>query len=109
MGRTCVVREGRSPLSCYLLGGTMTNRRSLGLLALAVTAASVAVALPAGAAGNTFRVTTRVTDASDSALVNPWGMSQGPSSPVWVSDNGTGKSTLYQAKASPKVPLTVTI
>jgi hypothetical protein len=31
----------------------------------------------------------------DSNLVNPWGMSFSATSPFWVSDNGTGVSTLY--------------
>ncbi|MFL5338898.1 MAG: TIGR03118 family protein [Gemmataceae bacterium] len=33
----------------------------------------------------------------DANLKNPWGMSFGPTSPLWVSDNGTGVSTLYNA------------
>jgi len=32
---------------------------------------------------------------TDSNLVNPWGLSHSPTSPWWVSDNGTGVSTLY--------------
>src|SRR5436309_2973494 len=31
----------------------------------------------------------------DPNLVNPWGMSVSPSGTIWVSDNGTGVSTLY--------------
>lgn len=31
----------------------------------------------------------------DSNLVNAWGISFGPTTPFWVSDNGTGLSTLY--------------
>src|SRR5882724_4128673 len=31
----------------------------------------------------------------DTNLVNAWGVSFSSSSPFWVSDNGTGKSTLY--------------
>lgn len=31
----------------------------------------------------------------DKDLVNPWGMSYSPSGVFWISDNGTGKSTLY--------------
>jgi len=31
----------------------------------------------------------------DTNLVNAWGVSFSPTSPFWVSDNGTGKSTLY--------------
>lgn len=32
---------------------------------------------------------------TDANLVNPWGMSISPSGPWWISDNGTGLSTLY--------------
>lgn len=87
----------------------MYRRSSIVLLAVTTTAAVAAVAMPAGAAGNSYRVTTRVTDATDPSLVNAWGMSQGPNTPVWVSDNGTGMSTLYKATTPPKQPLTVTI
>src|SRR5213594_5076580 len=31
----------------------------------------------------------------DPNLVNPWGMAASPSGIIWVSDNGTGVSTLY--------------
>jgi uncharacterized protein (TIGR03118 family) len=33
----------------------------------------------------------------DPLLVNAWGLTYGPGSPFWVSDNGTGYSTLYNA------------
>jgi uncharacterized protein (TIGR03118 family) len=52
--------------------------------------------------GTTFREVKLVSDQpgvarlTDPDLVNPWGMSRGPNTPVWVSDNGTDKSTLYQ-------------
>ncbi len=36
-----------------------------------------------------------VAQIQDTNLVNAWGVSFGPSSPFWISDNGTGKSTLY--------------
>jgi len=32
---------------------------------------------------------------TDKNLVNPWGLSHSPTSPWWISDNGTGLSTLY--------------
>jgi hypothetical protein len=34
----------------------------------------------------------RITDPN---LVNPWGMSRGADTPVWVSNTNTGTSTLY--------------
>jgi uncharacterized protein (TIGR03118 family) len=36
-----------------------------------------------------------VAASTDSHLVNPWGMASSPTSPIWVSDNGTGVATLY--------------
>jgi uncharacterized protein (TIGR03118 family) len=47
----------------------------------------------------------------DSNLVNPWGMSFSASSPFWVSDNGTGVSTLYSVTNGTvtKVGLTVAV
>jgi uncharacterized protein (TIGR03118 family) len=32
---------------------------------------------------------------TDPNLVNPWGISHGPTTPFWVSDQGTGVATLY--------------
>jgi uncharacterized protein (TIGR03118 family) len=37
----------------------------------------------------------RVALLQDTNLVNPWGLAFSASSPFWVSDNGTGKATLY--------------
>src|ERR1700757_2218917 len=44
----------------------------------------------------------------DPNLVNPWGMSVSPSGTVWVSDNGTGVSTLYHQDGT-ALSLVVTI
>lgn len=38
----------------------------------------------------------------DPHLVNPWGMSRSSGSPWWISDNGTGLSTLYDLTGAPK-------
>src|SRR5215469_16010475 len=47
---------------------------------------------------------------TDPDLKNPWGMSFGPKTPIWVSNQGSNTSTLYDALAVPsKVPLTVNI
>lgn len=37
------------------------------------------------------------TNTSDPDLVNPWGLTSSPTSPWWLADNGTDKSTLYTA------------
>jgi uncharacterized protein (TIGR03118 family) len=61
-----------------------------------------------------FKVTNLVSDGSvpaatiDPDLINPWGVSFGPTGPFWVSDNGTGVSTLYNGGGT-KLGLTVSI
>src|SRR3569832_2095001 len=47
-------------------------------------------------------------DFMDPNLVNGWGVAFNPNGPVWVADNGTGKSTLYDGTGKPQ-PLVVTI
>src|SRR6266516_6651412 len=44
----------------------------------------------------------------DPNLVNPWGMAVSSNGTIWVSDNGTGVSTLYQQDGT-AVSLVVTI
>jgi uncharacterized protein (TIGR03118 family) len=51
---------------------------------------------------------TGVAPATDKFLINPWGLTRTSGSPWWVSDNGTGFSTLYQG-AGTKVPLNISI
>ena len=41
----------------------------------------------------------------DPNLINPWGISFGPTTPFWVSDNGTGLAALYTAAGKPVSPL----
>src|SRR6266581_9415684 len=51
----------------------------------------------------------------DPNLVNSWGLSHSPTSPWWVSDNGTGVATVYKGDGtalqvgSPPMQLVVTI
>jgi uncharacterized protein (TIGR03118 family) len=42
-----------------------------------------------------------VAEFQDPNLVNPWGMSSSSSSPIWVSDNGADKATLYNGAGQP--------
>jgi uncharacterized protein (TIGR03118 family) len=80
------------------------------LLAVLATAAVAAVVGGAAVAGNgnsnSYTVHPLVTDATDPALVNAWGLVAGPTSPWWVADNGTGLSTLYDGSGA-KIPLNV--
>ena len=92
-------------------------RWKLSRAVLAMTVAVVAVgAVPAqaGIARGSFHQTNLVSDIpnlaniTDPDLVNPWGLSSSPTSPIWVSDNGTSVSTLYNG-AGQKLGLTVAI
>jgi len=47
-------------------------------------------------------------DKQDTNLVNPWGICESSGSPFWISDNGTGLSTLYDSSGN-SIPLVVTI
>ena len=38
-----------------------------------------------------------MADITDTNLINPWGISFSATSPFWISDNGTGLSTLYNS------------
>jgi uncharacterized protein (TIGR03118 family) len=68
---------------------------------LALAAAAFGLASPATA--DNFVTTNLVTDnqaanpaqVTDPNLVNAWGVSFGPTSPFWVSANGSGLATLY--------------
>jgi uncharacterized protein (TIGR03118 family) len=80
----------------------MITRWSLLFL---LTAAS---GLPANVALAQYTVTSLVTTSGDSNLVNAWGMAYATGGPFWISDEGTGKSTVYDATGG-IVPLVVTI
>jgi len=42
-----------------------------------------------------------IADFTDPNLVNPWGIITSSSSPFWVSDGGTGLSTVYSSNGTP--------
>jgi uncharacterized protein (TIGR03118 family) len=77
-------------------------RRSLRLSAalVAITCAPLLAQADDDDAGR-FSRTNLVSDQAgmamiqDTNLVNAWGISAGPTTPFWVSDNGSGLSTLY--------------
>jgi uncharacterized protein (TIGR03118 family) len=71
-----------------------------------LAALAVAAALAAGA--NSYNAQTLVTNTSDTSLVNGWGLSAGPTTPWWVSDNHTNESTLYSGTGT-KSALTVSV
>ena len=100
----------------------MTARRFLLALAPLVAVAAVvltAVDAPAqagdgGIAARSYVQSNLVSDLpglamhTDPNLRNPWGTSVGPGSPIWVSDNAAGVTTLYDGAGNAR-PLVVTI
>ncbi len=85
------------------------NFRRLLALGLLLTAGTLVLAGGRAASAATgsdhYRQTNLVSDLAnppggppahvDSNLVNPWGIATGPTTPLWVSDNGAGVSTVY--------------
>src|SRR5438132_1139471 len=108
------------------VGGSSRGCRFWGAGALAVIAALVAGAVPGiasvvtpSSSVNKYHQANLVSDIpgvariADRHLVNPWGISASPTSPLWISDNGANVSTLYKGGVNGSipqiVPLTVTI
>jgi len=84
-----------------------TIRHHLFIAAMLVLALSVASSL----AFAQYTATALVKSSGkhgDTDLINPWGLAYGPSEPFWLSDEGSGLSTLYTG-AGVKQSLVVTI
>src|SRR5437868_2352889 len=68
---------------------------------------SHSLAAPQSPTTTTFTQTNLVSDVpglartTDPNLVNPWGMTLGTNSGLWVSDNGSGKATTYDGDGNP--------
>jgi uncharacterized protein (TIGR03118 family) len=90
------------------MAGNRTNRAFFGSAALLLSLTPLA----RGAA--IYVQTDLVSDVpglaltTDPNLVNPWGISNSATSPYWISDQGTGVSTLYNGVGTPTA-LVVTI
>jgi uncharacterized protein (TIGR03118 family) len=91
----------------------MRLARRFGLVVFA--AAFTAVAASASTKSNWYNAYYLVSDGSavsaplaDTKLVNGWGLSAGPTSPWWTSNNGSNTSTLYSGVGS-KSALTVAV
>ena len=103
-----------TPSSCAF--STVVRRGApMALLALSLTLATSAVA--GRGASNSYTQTNLVSNLPgvsetgqppDPDLKNGWGIAFNPNGPVWVSDNGTGRSTLYDGLGA-KQGLVVTI
>jgi uncharacterized protein (TIGR03118 family) len=87
----------------------------VGLVAAIVAITAVlAGSVAAAPSDDVFTVTNLVADSGSSAptvdplLVNAWGLSAGPTTPWWTSNNGSSTSTLYTGTGA-KQALTVAV
>ncbi len=104
----------RTTLHTARARGRRWSARWLGILA---AGAAVALAAPAvagaggGAHHGAFQQRNLVSDIAGAAritdrnLVNPWGLAAGPSTPLWVADNGSDISTLYSGGVRGSIPV----
>ncbi len=93
-------------------------RSRFGIVLAASMALALALAGPAAAHGggkdaNVYKKRNLVSDIdgvariTDPNLVNPWGLSFGPTTPAWVADNGKDVSTLYSGGVRKSIPVTL--
>jgi len=80
---------------------SFNKKMAAGRLGVSVAAALLTLGSVARAEDPHYQQVNLVSDlpnvaiVQDTNLVNAWGISFSPTSPFWVSDNGTGLSTLY--------------
>jgi uncharacterized protein (TIGR03118 family) len=99
------------------MGEHRFGRRSRAVLVLALAVgATLAAVSPLGAAeSNSYAITPLVSDQAgvapntDADLKNGWGLTSSATSPWWVSDNVTNKSTLYRGSDGAKQGLVVNV
>ena len=89
--------------------------RRAALLAAVALGAAIAGSAGARSQADIYSVHALVSDGpaapapgTDASLVNGWGLSAGPTTPWWASNNGTSTSTLYNG-AGTKQALTVSV
>ena len=93
-----------------LVAVVITSQRTLVVASLAAPAAGSGLRGPSQfyAQHNILSDIPGLADHTDSNLVNAWGLVSGPTTPWWISDNGTGKSTLYNV-ANDAIQATFTV
>jgi uncharacterized protein (TIGR03118 family) len=88
---------------------TTNHYIKIGLLSLAVAMFTATSALADTYSWTNFQSDIAgVAQHTDSNLVNPWGMAASTNGTIWVSNNGTGTSTLYNQDGTAN-PLVVEI
>src|SRR5215471_18402156 len=95
-----------------------TYRLSPNHWLIARVIAALMLTFTSSAFAGSYKSTNLVSDIAganqtDPNLVNPWGMSASPTSPLWISDNGTGLASVYAISGTTTLtvanPLVVTI
>ncbi len=89
------------------------NRSRATALSVGACVVAVLAILPPAQAGPTYSVTNLITNnpavnpaqITDPNLVNPWGVSFGPTTPLWVSNEGKGVASLYAVTPSNQVSI----
>jgi uncharacterized protein (TIGR03118 family) len=90
------------------------HRAHVGILGAALALAALSLSSKGYSGPFDYIQTNLVSDIpgeanlTDPNLVNPWGIAASATSPFWISDNGSGVSTLYNGSGA-KIPLTVTV
>jgi uncharacterized protein (TIGR03118 family) len=88
--------------SAYIQTITKPMKTTSSYMKIAVPLFALAILTAASARADTYSWTNFQSDIAgvaqhtDDNLVNPWGMAVSPTGTIWVSDNGTGVSTLYR-------------
>jgi uncharacterized protein (TIGR03118 family) len=94
-------------------GSRFTGQLMAWATAIALCAVPVAHAAPPDRYQQHNLVTDgfAAADHTDGKLVNPWGVVFNPFGPVWISDNGSGYSTVYDGAGAgfPATPIVVKI
>ena len=106
-----------SPVSRLSFGPARPGRRRRlwwsGALAVAAAVAAVVIPVATAADPPHYQQTNLISDIpgvariTDANLVNPWGQSASPTSPLWVADNGADVSTLYTGGVNGSIPAIV--
>jgi uncharacterized protein (TIGR03118 family) len=110
-----IIRQGGSNM---LRHTTSVAASSAAAFALGAGLIASTLLINPAAAAPIYSATPLVTDDQDALagagfgpaptvdpnLINPWGISLGPTSPFWVSNQGTNTSTLYDGEGTPFPP-----
>src|SRR5437870_5035676 len=90
-----------SPIARYIM------RFAALIFGLALSTAIIAASPNSYQVHNLVSDVAGLADNTDTNLVNGWGIVLSTTSPMWVSDNGSGKSTVYDGTGALKLTVTI--